>query len=852
MAQADETKGTTQNAGANPSAAPVNPSPTNLAAQNQKTLPSRPLDSSLPRAELGDSGTRMLHGIIVEEYNSQLQGIQGIRVFDEMRKSDGTVRAACLAITLPIRRAEWFVKPATDDQQGQDIANFVSHALFEWVEDTSWDDILRQALLMVPFGVMLFEKVYGIKEHEGKEYVTLQKLAPRLPKSIMMWELADRTFGIQQIRQDGIVAQIPGSKLLIFVNEREGDNWWGTSMLRAAYKHWYYKDNFYKIDSIAFERQGIGVPKITMPAGYTINDEKKAQNAMANLRANEDAFLLLPPGYTAEFMNMGANTTRTPETSINHHNKEILQSILAQFLELGVAHSNTGSHALSSDHSDLFLKAIESIANTLISEINKKLIPELVDLNFTGIDAYPVLDYSGIDKVDVTALGTAYAQLVTAGAITPTPSDQQYIRAAMGLPPRTPEEIEQEDDNDPTTEDLVDHANIEDVVDPNEPTDPEEPQPGDKPASKKPAGPQKTGKPQDNKKPNTKPAATPADKKKVDDASAAAKKEPQTPDNKKKTDSAAKKAHDHGAHTRKLIRRFQDGKGFMSWRPLTFAEQKVDWSNIQDAMDAMQNDFETQANALLGDAKDQFMSDLHEAITNNDQKAISALEIGFVAEYKKLLKDTITKAYNTGKETASSEIGLNGPPPSNADSMASIELLAQTIADKTISELESEAKLSAVNALKTDQPPLQASGAIDSSLDDTIAEQVDDTSGIIVAQAINNGRFDTFERNSSLIQSLQRSEILDEKTCDFCLSMDGLVVTVDDQWAQYDTFHDNCRGIWVATLNDEINPPEITGVPDNIGQYYGGQPNELVQPRKPIIRPDSPAAAEVARRNAEK
>ncbi|HQU08207.1 MAG: hypothetical protein B7X04_04335 [Parcubacteria group bacterium 21-54-25] len=76
---------------------------------------------------------------------------------------------------------------------------------------------------------------------KSKKYVTLKKLAPRLPKSILMWELTDQTFGIQQIRQDGVLAQIPGSKLLIFVNEREGDNWWGTSILRGAYQHWYHK-----------------------------------------------------------------------------------------------------------------------------------------------------------------------------------------------------------------------------------------------------------------------------------------------------------------------------------------------------------------------------------------------------------------------------------------------------------------------------------------------------------------------------------------------------------------------------------------------------------------------------------
>ncbi len=781
--------------------------PVSIEKANQKTLPTRPLKSSFPKAELGDTGVRMLHGIITEEYNPQLQGIQGIKVYEEMRKNDGTVRAAVMVTTLPIRRAQWFVNPANEEQESKDVANFVEHALFDWLEDMTWDDVIRQALLMVVFGVMLFEKVYGVKDHEGKSYVTLKKLAPRLPKSILQWELPDRTFGIQQIRQDGVLAMIPGSKLLIFCNEREGDNWWGTSMLRAAYKHWYYKNNFYKIDAIAFERQGLGVPMIKMPVGYTESDETKAINAAQNLRANENAYLILPPNYEAEFMNMGSQTTRDPQPSIEHHNKEILQSVLAQFLELGATKSGSGSRALSQDHSDLFLKAEEAIANTLIGVINKDLIPELVDLNFNDVKDYPVLDYSGITKIDMAALGTAYSQLVTAGAISPTDDDQQYIRAAMGLPPRTQDDIEEAANNEPNMEEQLDHANIEETNQPD------------------PQGPAKD--------------------KQVQDATGKAAKKPQTKDQNQKVDKAAKDKKTAS------VRRFSDGNGFMSWRPLTFAEQKVDWQKMQDMMNSMEEDFTAEAKTLLNNAKDSFMAKLHAAIDSGDQKAISDLEIKFVDDYKKILKDAMKKAYDYGKNKASKEIGIQ-IPASVADSLSTIDLMADTIANKTASDIEAKAKLASANAVKQGKNALQAAGVIDLALEDAITTNLDHTAGIIVGQNINTGRNDVFKRNSKDIYALQRSEILDERTCDFCLSMDSLVVSTDDDWAATDVFHENCRGIWVAIMTDELDPPDITGVPEEIGQYYGGQPNELVQPKKPIVEPGSPAAAEADRRKADK
>ena len=723
----------------------VQPSPVSgmqsLEKASQETLPSKPLTRSTARASLGDSGTQMLHGIITEEYNAQLQGIAGVKVFDTMRKNDGTVRAAMLSCTLPIRRAEWFVNPATQDPKDKEIAEFVEHALFDWIDGMTWDDVIRHALLMVPFGVMLFEKVYGTKDFNGKTYVTIKNLAPRLPRSILQWELTDRTFGIQQIRQDGVLAQIPGSKLLIFVNEREGNNWWGTSMLRSAYKHWYYKDNFYKIDAVAYERQGVGVPYVKMPVGYTENDEKRATTIAQNIRANENSFAVYPNTYEVGFMDMGARGTRDAQSAIEHHNKEILQSVLAQFLELGATKSGSGSRALSQDHSDLFLKGIEAIANTLVAEFNRNLIKELVDLNFSDVQTYPVIDYSGIKKIEIEPLAKAYSDLVTSGALTPTEDDQQYMRASLGLPPRTQEQIDEESNNEPTEVELQDGADIED------------------------SGTQSNQK----------------DNKTVDTAVDDNKNQPQA------TASKKNKAHEH-KHAPRI---FSDGKGFSSWRKLTFTEGKVNWAKIQSTIEEIQTSFTQDAQDILRKVKDAFMVDLHTAMDAGDTKAISDIEIAFISDYTTLLTKVMRSAYEYGKDNVSVEMGIKSPP-NTADSLRAISLAADTIATKTSSDLVAKAKLSAFNHIKQSTSILQAVGSIDAELDEAIDNSIRHTAGIIVAQNINTGRNDVFTRNIGMIYALQRSEVLDERTCDFCLSMDGLTVLPTDTWAGTDIFHENC------------------------------------------------------------
>ena len=268
-------------------------------------------------------------------------------------------------------------------------------------------------------------------------------------------------------------------------------------------------------------------------------------------------------------------------------------------------------------------------------------------------------------------------------------------------------------------------------------------------------------------------------------------------------------------------------------------------------MDTMEANFTMQAKELLRAAKDTFMAKLHAAIDSGDQKAVTDLEVAFASNYKDLLKNAMKEAYIYGKNNASTEIGVQ-PPPSTADTLANIDLMADTIASKTVSDIEAKAKIAAANAMKQDANALQTSGSIDALLDEAIDKAVTNTAGIIVGQNINSGRNDVFERNSADIYALQRSEVLDKDTCDFCLSMDGLVVDQSDPWAAYDVFHNNCRGIWVAIGKDEKNPPDVTGVPEDLADYYGGQPNSLVQPPRPILQPGSPAEEEVQRRKDEK
>src|SRR4030067_2095754 len=143
-----------------------------------------------PMDEMGATGTQIFGGLLTQQdYNSALIAPTLYDEYDKMR-NDGQVKAALTVLKLPLLNADWSVEPASDTAQDQMIAEFIEDDLMNGMT-VSWLDVLRQALLMLDYGSMPFEKVWRLGE-DGR--VHLPKLAPRMPKTVLFW-LVDVTGG---------------------------------------------------------------------------------------------------------------------------------------------------------------------------------------------------------------------------------------------------------------------------------------------------------------------------------------------------------------------------------------------------------------------------------------------------------------------------------------------------------------------------------------------------------------------------------------------------------------------------------------------------------------------------------
>ncbi len=454
------------------------------------TLERHPRAAAEPQAspERGASGTINQAGFLQpDEYNPDLRWPQSLRVYDRMRRSDGTVREALGHIFAPILNATVDVDPAGDDPLDLEVAEFVRRSYFQWPADP-FEQTLRQTLQHLTFGFQVFELVEQILEAElewtdpttgeivtapRRQFVAWRRWAPRRQDTIWKWNFDQGELVSVQQRvwtKNGFeMPEIPAEQLVVFVNEKEGDDFTGVSLLRTSYKAWWEKEVIEKVMGAGVERHGIGVPVAYVPEDMRNDDAMldKIESMLKGLRAGEFSYLVFPgPKGQASSTGGGGGfwfeivspTGGLPDFSapLEYLRGEIKGSVLARFAELG--HAATGARATADVQSQVWYDALHAVAR-YVSAVHRGAIRRLVDKNYQ-VDRYPTLIFRDIEARSLTDFADAVSKLTAAGAIVPDKSLRQAVRKAGDLP----------DEDEPGESDQPPEPPVED--------DPTAPQPG--------------------------------------------------------------------------------------------------------------------------------------------------------------------------------------------------------------------------------------------------------------------------------------------------------------------------------------------------------------------------------------
>lgn len=423
---------------------------TSLSAEGSIPVPSNAL------AELGSSTPITLRDV-VPALGSRANAY---RQYELMSSNDAAVDVSLRAGKAPVLGADFFVQPYNAERENQEIAEFVRFNLMEGMTSpflSVMDDILR----MYEYGHSLLEPVFENRQWSPnrtganrRNYTMLRKLAIRHPTTIKEY-LYDDNGGPAGVIQTAITAdgkskdiEIPIDKLIIFTLNRRGGDVTGRSLLRTSYKHWYYKDHLYNIDAIQKERHALGVPRVSLPLGYTDDDKAAAIELVRNVRANEEAGFVQPPGYVMDFVKMEGSLVDVMK-SIEHHNGMIMLNVMVQFLLLGIQDAGGGGRATSGSHQNMYEKALRSIGQLICQAINLYLIPQLVGYNF-DTDRFPKLQVRNIGEgKDIQMWASAMSNLISQEAITVDLETEQWIRQQVDMPAKLGERPLPSEDNGP-------------------------------------------------------------------------------------------------------------------------------------------------------------------------------------------------------------------------------------------------------------------------------------------------------------------------------------------------------------------------------------------------------------------
>lgn len=431
----------------------------------------------LPRggtfSEIGSAGLRQFSGWLREEFLRQLQGREAQRVYREMYDNSPIVNSLVFAIRQAIRQVDWHTEAVADSPAAKEAAEFADSLRFDLSH--TWEDFINEVLSMLIYGFAPFEIVYkrrnGRRPYghgvDGQDVATsafddgligIRKLPIRGQDTVLKWFFGPNgeILGLTQQPWVGALIDLPIEKMLLFRPEQAKNSPEGRSILRSAYRPYYFMKRLEEQEAIMIERFS-GLPVIYVPSQVIAGAQngsaqdqaifEMCQKIVTNVRVDEQAGVVLPSDtyrdadgkisavkmYELQLMApQSSRASVSPHQSIERYKIDILTTSLADFITMG--HEVRGTNNLASVKVDMFYSAVEGWVDSIAAVMKKYLLPKIWRLNGFDEDLMPEYKPKLPRRIDLDGLGGFIANIAGAGALMPDEDLDQFLREAAGLP----------------------------------------------------------------------------------------------------------------------------------------------------------------------------------------------------------------------------------------------------------------------------------------------------------------------------------------------------------------------------------------------------------------------------------
>lgn len=411
---------------------------------------------------IGVTGLRAFSGVIREEFLSTLTGRRGSLIFEEMASNDSTCAALIFAIRNSIRAMEWRVDPADpDDPKAVEAAELLEQMLFRDMAQT-WPEFIESVCSMFVYGFSVHEIIW--KKRNGPNSIEwlssvasdglygIESLSPRSQKTIECWifDGEDHVVGFTQMPYDRPQVEVPLSRCLHFTTRFELGNPEGYSLLRGAYRSWYWCKRLEEIEGIGVERDLAGYPVLYVPGDMLdpnatapmIAARQTYETMLSKIRRDQNEGLLLPSDrdesgnrhYEFSLMSSGGARQNNIDASIGRYQRNIARSVLADFIFLGA--EGGGSLALGQEKVSVFVTSLQGYANSISAEINRSLVAKIWSINGLAEELMPTLSPGELKTPDLAATASYIKALSDVGYNLSADADlDAHLRRIADFPP---------------------------------------------------------------------------------------------------------------------------------------------------------------------------------------------------------------------------------------------------------------------------------------------------------------------------------------------------------------------------------------------------------------------------------
>jgi hypothetical protein len=404
--------------------------------------------------QLGTSGLRRYGPYVYEEFLPELRWPRAGKVYQEMSDNDPVIGAILYLAEMLIRGTSWSVEPASTSKEDTDAAEFLKSCMNDM--EMSWPDTISEILSMLTYGFSFHEVLYKVRRGPNERSpryrskysdgrIGWRNLPIRSQDSLNGWVFNkdNEAVAFEQLAEPNYQkVLIPFSKGLLFRTRVTRDNPEGKSLLRNAYRPWFFKKHFEEIEGIGIERDLAGFPVLQTPEGLDLWNEEdpqmvalrqRAEELVANVRRDSEEGILLPYGWDLKLLTSGSSRQIDIGSTIERYDNRIAITLLSDIILLG---SKSGSFALADTKQSMLAASLQAQLLNIADVFNTKAVPRLFQANnFTNYESLPKIVPGQIQTPSLKEVALILRAMGL--KINDDMELQNYLRRVMNMPELT-------------------------------------------------------------------------------------------------------------------------------------------------------------------------------------------------------------------------------------------------------------------------------------------------------------------------------------------------------------------------------------------------------------------------------